>query len=129
MKECRCRTLKVALQKQANAVVVPALPVGLLGDYFRGLSRRAFGKNPKYDRIFGEKDNRQIRDLFDFTGDGRGVAIKCKLTVVIRASCLRAGRALLRLPTVRKVGVPPGKLAVAQARRKRNLVSCVRRDL
>src|SRR5271157_4923546 len=113
MLECSRRTLQVALQEQPNAVVVPALPLGFLGDGLGSLSWRASGKNSQNDRVFSERNGRQIRHLFHLAGDGRGVAIKCKLTVVIRGGCLRPAGVLLRLPAVRKVRVPPGELAIA----------------
>src|SRR5271165_3887425 len=111
MLECSRRTLQVALQEQPDAVVVPALPLGFLGDDLGSFSWRAFGKDSQNDRIFGQSDDRQIGNSFHLAGDGRSVAIKCKLAIVVGTGSLRTAGVLPGLSSVTEMRIPPGELA------------------
>src|SRR5208283_5448270 len=129
MLERRGCSLQISLQEQADAIIVPPLPIGLLGGDSRGLSRRASREHMEFDGIFGQSDNRQIWYVFQFARYARRIPIKGKLAVIIRAGGLGTAGILLGLASVTEVGVPPGELAIAHARRNRDFVSRVRRYL
>src|SRR5215467_3468805 len=122
--ECGSCGLQIALQKESDTVVVPALPFFFANDGLRGFGGRAARNNGKRDLILGNRDDRQIRNLLFFRRDSAQRSGKESLAVIE----IRGDRTLLR--RIRDTGerfmsAVPRELAIAEASVQRNLISSV----
>ena len=109
-----CRA-EIALQEQADAVVVPALPVGFLGDDFCGGRRRAGWEHSQLGGGLRHDDDGRGGDGFDFPGNVGGTGGEDHAAIVVVGSDVMgaggeevAGEGELR--------VDPGEFAVVKAR-------------
>src|SRR5580765_9013749 len=77
------RGFQIALQKESYAVIVPALPVFWLEiDLWRGGSRSHRGHGER-DLIFGERDDRHVRNFFLLCRDASQRRIERELAVIV----------------------------------------------
>src|SRR5258708_28729190 len=123
----RGRSLQVALEKQADSVIVPALPFLFFYNGLRRRSRRIVRDHGQRNFVLGDRDDGQIGDLFlpgrnslDQFGEYSGA-------IIVVGSNVVAGL-LVGVSDKRELRSKPRELAIAESRVESDFVSGVLRN-
>ncbi len=122
-------SLEIALEEQADPVVVPALPHRGIHERLDGRPRGPAVGDVEHRLALGHDRDRDVRDRLDLPGHCRRVARERPGAVVVRVvdSRVRPGRR--PDASERPLRVPPCELAIVDLRAEEDSVAGVLRDL
>ena len=129
-------SFQIALQEQANAVIVPAGPI-LFGRDSLWLRRESRSrKNAQCLGVLRDDSDREIGNRFEVTGDTRGVAVERPFAVVVvrrsrggRCACIRRSTWFALCGFFRfdarkgEMRIEPAELAIVELGVERNFVA------
>src|SRR5439155_5693791 len=134
--EGRSGGFQIALQEQADAVIVPARPVFLGRDnLWRGRGSGS-GENAQSPGVLGNDDDGKVGNCLEVAGDLRSVAVELPVSVVVvrrgrGGRCARiAWRGFIGFDArEREMRIEPTELAIVEFGVKRNLVAGIVRNV